>query len=192
MGTTAAGIIGGFEGALSLGEGIFGAVGSHKAEKARLNALKLRMNQIQDQTRQQSIDQMQRLNHTLASQAAVQAARGGGTSGLVSGNILAMSSINQFAQDENADNLNEVFQKESVVSQMLSSERGAQSNEMQYVMGGLIQAGSDVANAYLPSQSSSKTIDTNSPYASEGADDMQQVNPGSAIEGPDNIPNTVI
>lgn len=131
-------IIGGAEAGMGVFSSIFGG-------EERRASLKLRMRQIQDATREQSIDQMTKLNHTLASQAAIRAAGGGGAAGPVSANMISIADMNAFASDENADKLNEVFQKESVQSQM----DAVPSEEAAGIAGSLAQGAKTASQFYI-------------------------------------------
>jgi len=168
------------EGGASITEGIVSYEGQKKTEKTRLNALNLRMKEISDSTRQQSIDQTARLNKTLAATAAISAAQGGGTAGLTSSTMMSINDINNFSQDENADKLNEIFQQESVGSQKIQAIK--QRSSIVPLVEGFLGAGQDAANMYSKSKpNSDPNVSTNSPFASEG----QDTNPPASTTGND-------
>lgn len=124
---------------------------ARKASKERTKALQLRLTQIEDQSRQEEIQKMRKLNNTLASQAAIQAAKGGGTIGPVTSNMLTLSDLNEFSQDEDADNLSEIFKKESVNSQIIQAQKEGEASETSAIIGGLGSTLQSAANLYVPS-----------------------------------------
>lgn len=171
MGITT-GILAGISGGISIGSGILGATEAAQEEKARVAALKLRMTEIEDSTRQQKIGQLTNINKTLAAQETQSAATGNGMEGTSSVNILSLDDINNFAQDINADNLSEVFQKEGVESEIQAAYRQGTSQEISSVEGGFEQAFSTGANMYFksPTPSSVTTNNAIQPQPSPAAD----------------------
>ena len=148
-----------FGDALGGAESGAGMIGSIFGGSDRRASLRLRMRQIQDATRAQSIDQMTKLNHTLASQAAIRAAGGGGTAGTVSSNMISIADMNAFANDENADKLNEVFQKESVQSQIDASKVQEATGIFGSVVKGAKTASSFYTGAKAPLPQNNQTQD---------------------------------
>lgn len=107
--------------AATMGEGIEGA----QAAQARQNALDIRLRQEQDAMRQQQINQTRKVNNVLATQNVMAATRGESLSS-PSFSAVQMDTLNQFAQDQNADALNLNFQKEAIDQQKANAQ--AQGN----------------------------------------------------------------
>lgn len=177
----AAAIIGG---AASIGEGIFGAIGSSEEEKARLKALEFRMREVKDSTQSKTIAHMQSLNKTLADQAAVRAAGGGG--GSDGPNMVSIGDINKFASDVNADKLNEAFQGLGIASEANADEDSARASEISDPFAGIVSAASSMSNLFtkVGGTDTGQTVSTHSQYADEGADDMQQDTPNASTNSP--------
>lgn len=101
-------------GGIALGSGVLAASESLEAAHAREAALNQRLKQIQAQTRQNQINNMDRVNHMMATQTAIAAANGGALSGPSSLNTIQMDTLNEFAKDENAEALNLSFQTQAI------------------------------------------------------------------------------
>lgn len=115
-------------------------VGNYETKQATDQAIELRLKQEEIQNELRTTQRTANLNQVLASQTAAASARGYSTS---SPSLFAISaeSINQYAQDENADALNLNFDKLNAANQ----ERNALYQEI----GGDINTGVDLANTMV-------------------------------------------
>lgn len=106
----------GLETGLIVGGALLGGVEQERAAQAQRRALTLRQQQEEIAAKQREVQRIDKLEGVLSTQRAIQGARGGS---LASPSFVAIqrSSINNFAQDQNADNLNVDFQREAEETQ---------------------------------------------------------------------------
>lgn len=146
-------ILASLTGGLLAGQTAFGMESEKQAEKSRIAALKERMRQVNDATRQHSIENMEKINHTLASQSAIAAAGGGSMMGPVSSNMISMADINQFAADENVNKLDNVFQQEALESDVSAVSKDTSAQEIETGVSGLTNISKLALNYYVPTPS---------------------------------------
>jgi len=107
-----AGVTAGIEVVATIGGALLGGQAQEQAAAAQKRALDIREQQEQIAAKTREVQRIDKLQSVLATQRAIQGARGGSLSS-PSFNAIQRSSINNFAQDQNADNLNVDFQRES-------------------------------------------------------------------------------
>jgi len=138
-----------------LGGMVSGSMAARDVEKQRLAALRDRQQQIKDSAREQEINKMHKLNNTLSHNMAVQAAKGGGTAGTASFNMMSMSDINNYIADKNADDLSSVFQDKGILSQELAVRQQERVDVANSIAGGISTIGQEMLNMYIPSSAPS-------------------------------------
>lgn len=112
------------------------------AAQSRENAIKLRMQQEQIASNQRMTNEMDRVNRLMARQDAIGAATG--AFGSPSFEAIQSDTLNEFAKDANANNLNLSFQKEAAEQQV----HNIRNEEKAQQVGNLLDFGSQVANLF--------------------------------------------
>jgi len=124
----------------------FGAYEKSQQEKAaaqaREQAITLRMQQEQIAANQRTTNEMDQVNRLMARQDAVGAATG--AFGSPSFEAIQTDTLNEFAKDENANNLNLTFQKEAGEQDIQNVKQAEKAQQW----GNLIDFGSQVANLF--------------------------------------------
>lgn len=138
---------------IEVGLAVLGVAGSiYSAEEsshARQEALKLRMQQEQASANQRSLQLSRKVNNVLSAQKASEAASGF-SSASPSFGAISEDTINEYAQDENANKLNESFQIEA-------DRQGIQNAKDSAIFGvgsSLFDAADTFYNSQIPSANS--------------------------------------
>jgi len=150
----------------------YSAIAQYEAAQTRESALTEELQQQQSAAKQQQINRLKQVNNTLGQQELIGATQGYDLSS-TSFNTVSMQTINDYAEDNDADMLSENF-KEQAINQQIQNA-GAQGT--QAIIGGIfsgIQQGVDLyGDKLFGSKSSSgagarmqgaQALDTNNSY----------------------------
>lgn len=141
----------------TIGVSLFEAEQQSEAMDARQQALHERLLQETAATQQQRLKNIERVNKIMAAQTVAAASQG---ESLASPRLTQVqtSTLNQFAQDENAANLNLTFQKKGIEAQ----ESVASAEGTAAIVGGIARSAALANNLYVPNSAASpapKTTD---------------------------------
>jgi len=153
-------VLAGVTGGLSLASGVMSGVSAEQQARAREKALSERMQQEQVAANQNTINNMDQVNRMMSKQTAIAAAGGGRIdSGPSSFTSIQTDTLNEFAKDENANQLNLSFQQESDRAGIQSAKEAGIQSMAGGIVSGIAGAASAAANLYVPKATGSASTD---------------------------------